>query len=339
VRKTYEYTLLPTPEQERLLATVVWRCRELSTAGLRERKAAWEQCGVCVSFALHSAQPPAIKEVRPDYGDRNAQVLQAVLHRLDNAFAACFRRIKVGERPGYPRLQGTDRYHSFTSPQMGAHGGAVLDGAMLRLSKIGRLPIRLRLHRPLQGIPKTVTISREADGWYACSSCAEVPAVSLPSTGHETGIDVGLKVFLITADRHPSDNPRYSCRAERPLARAQRRVSRRKRGSNRRKKAVAPLTRTYQRVQRQRRHFQHTTALDLLRAYDTLSLDEVPVRTLVRNHSFAKSIGDAGMTTVSHHPRSQGSMRWASGDRGSRRRTPARTAVACCLMAAAVCSG
>ena len=86
--------------------------------------------------------------------------------------------------------QGKDRYHSVTYPQVGEHGGAVLDGGFLSLSKIGR--IRLRLHRPLptHGTPKTVTISREADGWYACISCAAVPTEPLPLTGGETGIDV-----------------------------------------------------------------------------------------------------------------------------------------------------
>src|SRR5215469_857294 len=207
VRKTYKYKLLPTPEQERTLAMVVWRCRELYNAGLQERKAAWEKCGVCVTFAMQSAQLPAIKEVRPEYREINAQVLQDVLHRLDTAFAAFFRRAKAGEQPGYPRYQGKDRYTSFTYPQVGEHGGAALDGGMLSLSKIGRIPIRL--HRPLQGTPKTVTISREADGWYACISCAEVPAVSLPATGRETGIDVGLKVFLLTADGEVVENPRH----------------------------------------------------------------------------------------------------------------------------------
>jgi transposase len=108
-RKTYKYQLMPTPEQERTLAMVVWRCRELYTADLQERKAAWEKCRVCVSFAMQSAQLPAIKAVRPDYRDRNAQALQDVLHRLDSAFAACFCRLQAGERPGYPRFQGTDR--------------------------------------------------------------------------------------------------------------------------------------------------------------------------------------------------------------------------------------
>jgi putative transposase len=291
-RKTFKYKLMPTPEQERTLETVLWRCRELYNAGLQERKAAWEMCRVCVTFAMQSAQLPTIKEVRPEYREINAQVLQDVPHRLDNAFAAFFRRVQAGERPGYPRFQGTDRYNSFTYPQVGAHGGAVVDGGMLTLSKIGR--IRIRLHRPIEGTPKTVTISREADGWYACISCAELPSEPLPATGQETGIDVGLKVFLITADGEPVENPRHYRRAERALRKAQRRVARRTQGSRRRRKAVALLRRKHQTVQRQRRHFHHTTALDLLRAYDTISLEELQVRNLVRNRHLAKSISDAG---------------------------------------------
>jgi putative transposase len=191
--------------------------------------------------------------VRPDSRDLNAQVLQDVLHHLDRAFAACFRRVKAGERPGYPRLQGTDRCStSFTSPQVGAHGGAVLDGAMPSLSKIGRLPIRLRLHRPLAGTPKTVTVRREADGWGACLSCADVPMQPLPLTGRETGIDVGLQVFLITAEGQKVANPRHYRKAEQQLKKAQRRVSRRKQGTKRRRKALAQLKRTHQQVARQR---------------------------------------------------------------------------------------
>jgi putative transposase len=290
-RKTFKYQLMPTPEQARTLEMVLWRCRELYNAGLHERKAAWEQCGVSVSFAMQSAQLPAIKEVRPEYRDLNAQVLQDVLHRLDKAFAAFVRRVQNGEQPGYPRFQGTDRYTSFTYPQVGAHGGAALDGAMLSLSKVGRIPVRL--HRPLEGIPKTVTITREVDGWYACISCAEVPAVPLPATGQQTGIDVGLKVFLITADGEIVENPRHFRAAERRLAKAQRRVARRKKGSHRRRKAIALLKRRHQQVQRQRRDFHHKTALALLQHYDVVYLEDLRVANLVRNRHLAKSISDA----------------------------------------------
>jgi putative transposase len=292
VRKTFKYKLLPTLEQAQALEMVLWRCRELYNAGLQERTAAWERRRVSVTFAMQSAQLPAIKDVRPEYREVNAQVLQDVLHRLDKTFQAFFRRVQAGEQPGYPRFQGRDRYNSFTYPQVGEHGGAALDGSVLNLSKVGRIP--MRLHRPLQGTPKTVTVCREADGWYACISCAEVPIEPLPATGHETGIDVGLKVFLITADGELIENPRHYRKMEQQLAKAQRRVSRRKKGSKRRRKAVHLLKRHHQTVQRQRRDFHHKTALALLRQYDTVYLEDLRVANLVRNRYLAKSISDAG---------------------------------------------
>jgi putative transposase len=109
---------------------------------------------------MQSAQLPDIKDARPEYRDINAQVLQDVLHRLDKTYQAFFRRVKYGEKPGYPRFHGRDRYNSFTYPQVGEHGGATLDGGLLNLSKIGRIPIRFPadrtgLGRPFQGAGPT----------------------------------------------------------------------------------------------------------------------------------------------------------------------------------------
>jgi putative transposase len=289
VRKTYKYKLMPTPEQEQALEGVLWRCRTLYNTVLEERKTAWEHCGVSLSYYQQKAALPDLKAACPEYAEVNAQVLQDVILRVERTFQAFFRRLKNGEQPGYPRFQGRNRYNSFTYPQYG--GGGVLDGSVLNLSKIGC--IRIRMHRPLQGTPKTVTISREADGWYACISCAEVPIAHLSRTGRETGIDVGLKVFLITADGESVENPRHYRKAERQLAKAQRRAARRKQGSHRRRKAVALLKRTHQQVQRQRRDFHHKTALALLQQYDVIYLEDLQIRNMVRNPYLAKRISDA----------------------------------------------
>ena len=179
---------------------------------------------------------------------------------------------------------------SVNYPQYG--NGAVLDGGVLSLSKSGR--IRIRLHRPIEGAPKTVTISKEADGWYACISCADVPVQSLSATGWETGIDLGIEAFATLSDGVRIFSPGWYRKAERALKAAQRRVSRRKKGSNRRRKAVTLLAKAHQTVRRQRQDFHHKTALALVRANDTIYHENLQPANMVQNHHLAKSISDAG---------------------------------------------
>jgi putative transposase len=103
-----------------------------------------------------------------------------------------------------------------------------------------------------------------------------------------------LQVFLVTAQGVVFENPRHLRKAERYLAKCQRRVAKRKKGSHRRPKAVTLLARAHQTVKRQRADFHHKTALALMREHDTIYLEDLPVRHMVRNHHLAKSISDAG---------------------------------------------
>jgi putative transposase len=270
-RKTYKEKLRPTPAQERALERVLWRCRTLYNVALEQRITAWQRCHVSVTRYEQEAELKAIRAELPEYAAIHSHVLQDVLARLDKTYQAFFRRVQAGEQPGFPRFQGRGRWHSFTYKEYG--NGARLDNGALVLSKIGRIAVRWS--RPVPGTIKTVTISREADGWYVCFSCAEVPTVPLPLTGRETGIDVGLKVFLVTADGQPVANPRHYRRAEKALKKAQQRVSRRTKGSNRRRKAVRVLARKHQHVRRQRSDFHHKTALALVRAYDTIYVEAI----------------------------------------------------------------
>src|SRR5262249_15077363 len=149
-------------------------------AAVGERREAWQKRGVTVTDYQQQAELPIFKDMMPEHGEVNARMLQDVVLRVDHAFQAFFRRIREGQTPGYPRFHGRDRYRSFTYPQVGDHGGARLDNGFLVLSKIGRLAVRWS--RQIVGTPKTVTISREADGWYACISCVDMPVRPLPAT-------------------------------------------------------------------------------------------------------------------------------------------------------------
>jgi putative transposase len=146
----------------------------------------------------------------------------------------------------------------------------------------------------LEGTPKTVTISHEADGWYVAISCAEVSVQPLPLTGETTGIDLGLESFATLADGSQIANPRVFRVVELNLKRAQRRVSRRCKGSHRRKKAVQLLARAHQRVRQARVDFHHKTALAIVRQYDTIYHEDLQTANMVKNHHLAKSIADAG---------------------------------------------
>ena len=146
----------------------------------------------------------------------------------------------------------------------------------------------------MAGAPKTITISKEADGWYVCFSCADVLVQPLPATGRETGIDLGLEAFVTLSNGTRIFHPGWYRQAERALKTAQRRVSRRKKGSHRRRKAVTLLARAHQRVRRQRADFHHKVALQAVRENDTIYHEDLQTANMLKNHHLAKSIADAG---------------------------------------------
>jgi putative transposase len=278
VRKAYQEQLRPTPAQERALEAVLWRCRTLYNTALQQRSFLWRHRGVSLTRSQQEAGLKTLRAELPEYAAIHSHVLQGVLAWLDKTYQAFFRRVAHGEKPGFPRFHGKDRYHSFTYKEYG--NGARLDNGSLVLSKLGRIAVRWS--RSITGTIKTVTVSREADGWYVCFSCVEVPTEPLPLTGRETGIDVGLKVFLITAEGDRVANPRLSRTAERALKKAQQRVSRRTKGSKRRRKAVQVLAKQHLHVRRQRSDFHHKTALALVRAYDTIYVEAIQPANLSR---------------------------------------------------------
>jgi putative transposase len=303
VRKTFKYTLAPTPTQERELGRVLGLCRLLYNTASEQRIIAWQRCSTAPSQYQQAAELKDIRAATPEHAAVQSHVLQHVLARLDKTYQAFFRRVKAG----LPRYQGRMRWHLLTCMEYG--NGAGLDNGFLVLSKSGRIAVRWS--RPLEGAPKTATISWEPAGWYACFSCADAPIRPLPEAGQETGIDLGIEAFATLSDGTRSFSPGWYHQAERALKTAQPRVARCKKGSNRRREAIALLARSHQKDMRQRQDFRHKTALALVQNNDTIYHEDLQSANMVRNHYLAKSIQDyprRGPGGVPKHPELLGSI-------------------------------
>ncbi len=277
MRKAFKYRLYPNKEQERSLFWTLARCRELYNAALAERKEAYRMTGKSISYYEQKRDLPEIKNVlREAYQNIHSQVLQDVLLRLERAFQAFFRRVKAGEKPGYPRFQGRNRYNSFTYPQ----GGYSLKDGRVTLSKIGS--IKIKLHRAIEGTIKTCSIKYESGQWYAVFSCDCEANAPLPVSEEEVGIDLGLLHFAALSDGTFIDNPRYYRKAEKTLERRQQVLSRKKRGSHRREKARRLVAKAHRNIRNQRRDFLHKQAKRLVERYQTIVFEDLQTEHLVK---------------------------------------------------------
>ncbi len=236
---------------------------------------------------------------------------QDVLHRLDKAFTAFFRRVKNGEVPGYPRFKAWFRYDSISYPQSGF--GIELVGpaprgknrqakqwAKLTLSKIGT--IWMKVHRPITGTIKTCTITRSAAGkWYVCLSCDEVQPEPLEDAEEEVGIDVGLNTFAYLSTGEQIDNPRFFREEEQALAKAQRRLSKAEKGSKKRKKRRKVVARIHERIKNRRQNFIQQQVAWLIKRFGLLAVEALVVRNMVKNPRLSKSIADASWSMFFSH--------------------------------------
>ena len=207
-RRTYKYRLYPNRKQRETLALTLAVCRQLYNDALQERRDAWKTCRTGVTFQMQSAQLPECKQADVSLSGVYSQVLQDVLHRVDKTYQAFFLRGR-----GFPRFKGKGWFDSFTYPQLGFS----VNRKQLGLSKIGN--VKIKLHRPLRGEVKTLTIKHETGQWYACFSCL-VEAEPLPENESAAGLDVGLESFAVTSDFESIDNPLVWCRTERTAAQA-----------------------------------------------------------------------------------------------------------------------
>jgi putative transposase len=294
--KTYKYRLYPNKETEKKLFWTLERLRELYNAALTERRDAYNfhvrQHGnfydetirkqltseLTVNYNQQQNALPEIKaEMRQEYQDIAAHVLQDALRRLDKAFQNFFRRVRNGQEPGYPRFKGRDRYDSFTYPD-GA--GWKFDGDKLHLSKIGKA--KVRLHRPLEGKIKTVTIKKEVNHWYVTFSCEGADAENLPLSYEDVGIDLGVSHLATLSNGEMVEHPRYLRKGKATLKRRQQSLARKKRGSHRRDKAKKLIGKAHRKIANQRRDFLHKESRKLVDRYQVIVFEDIQTANLTK---------------------------------------------------------
>jgi putative transposase len=318
MKKTFQYRLYPSPSQERALEATLETCRCFYNSLLAERKDAYQQEGRSVT---KTEQLRRVKEEKASNPEAfiHSHVLQLVVADVEKAFAAFFRRVLAGEKPGYPRFKGYGRFASFGLKEVG--NGFKVDGRRLKVSGIGRIGVRW--HRPIEGTIKTVRITRKADGWYA-SFAVETEVSPIPETetmpgeapgacsaGAEgvagarqeqvVGVDVGIASLLTTSNGEHVQNPNWYRAQERKLRVASRRVCRRKKGGRNRRKAVRRLAKVHQRTHNRRKDFLNKVVHGLLMRYDAIAIEDLSVRNMVRNPHLSKSILDAGWGYLVSH--------------------------------------
>ncbi|MFZ5992832.1 MAG: RNA-guided endonuclease InsQ/TnpB family protein [Deinococcota bacterium] len=292
MRRAFKYRLYPTQPQLRDLDRTLMLCRRLYNAALQERREAYRKAGKTVGFYEQKRWLPEIRTELPEYKGVHSQVLQNVIERVDLAFQGFFRRVKEGEKPGYPRFKGKERYDSFTFPQAGTTGVKLQEGGK-RVLLHGIGSVKCKFHRPLEGKLKTATVKREGEHWYIVFSC-EVDPQPLPENQDAVGIDLGTNPhFLITSDGEMVQAPRYFSKAQAKLATAQRSLARKKRGSHRRKQARRRVAKLHRKIANQRRDFHHKTARRLVNRHGTIVHEDLNILGLARSRT-AKSVLDAG---------------------------------------------
>ena len=280
MRKTFKYRLFVTPAQRTQLQKILDACRWVYNKTLEVRRDAWEQEQKSLGRYDTNKLLTGWKQEHGWLREGHAQAMQEAQKRVDLAFRAFFRRVKGGEKPGYPRFRGKRRYDSFTYPQEKGNW-RFLDNGRLRLSKVG--PVKIKLHRPLKGECKTLTIRRDSVGnWYACFSCIVEPE-PLPPTDKVVGIDLGLTTFAVLSNGNEIKRQRWMKRDAKDIARLQRKKERFEKGTPERRKVIRALQKAYRRAANRRRDFAHQESRKLVNEYQFIAFENLDIQDMQQN--------------------------------------------------------
>jgi putative transposase len=286
MRKSFKYRLFTNKTQEVKLNTLLNSARFLYNSALEHRIVCYKQWHKSINYY---DQANSLKEIRSfDEGiaQLNFSASQNILRQLDKAFQAFFRRVKSGDKPGFPRFKGKDRFHSITFPTYG--NGIKLKKGKLYIQNVGS--VRINLHRDIKGTIKTVTVKRQNGRFYASFSCDDIPQNILPASTKEIAIDVGVKSFAVMSDGKVIDNPKYLKQSEAKLKEIQSQYSKKQSKNLKRK-----LARFHEKITNQRKDFQHKLSRKIVDNFGFIFVEKLHPKEMVKGNfrTLNKYINDA----------------------------------------------
>ena len=230
--------------------------------------------------------PSQYKEEFPWLREADSYALSYAQMNLQKAYQNFFKRPEVG----FPKFKSKkDNHKSYTT--YNNKSIIRLTEKYVRLPKIGL--VHIKKHRELEGLIKSATISQTPSGKYYVSILVEQEdKEKLPFTEKQIGIDLGIKEFAITSNGEMIANPKYLRKTEKKIQKLQKNLSRCQKGSKNREKARVKLAKAYEKITNQRKDFLHKLSIKLIRENQTIVLEDLQVKDMMKNHQLAKSIAD-----------------------------------------------
>lgn len=285
MQKGVKFRIYPNMEQKNVINQTLGCCRLIYNKGLAMRNEAYEN-GNKIGYSQTSAMLTELKK-SSDFAFLKAVdsiALQQPLRDLDRGFVNFFQK-----RAGHPQFKSKHNNHqSYRTVNQGENIRIV--GRRIKLPKLGYVKIRQSME---VGKIRNVTIEHTPTGKYFAVLNVEFEPQTRPNNGSSIGIDVGIKEFYSDSNENIVSNPKYLERSMRKLIREQRKLSRKQKGSNNRNKQRIKVAFVHEKITDQRNDFLQKQSTMLIRENQTICIEELKVKNMMRNHKLAQHIGSA----------------------------------------------
>jgi putative transposase len=292
-KRAYRYRFYPNEKQADELRRTMGCVRLVYNKALEARTVAWEEHRRRVDYSDTSVMLTEWKSTSEfSYlAEVSSVPLQQTLRHLQKAFTAFWAK-----RAMYPRFKS--RKHGRATAEY-TRSAFRWRGGELWLAKMDQ-PLAIVWSRPLpQGTePSTVTVTHDAAGRWFCSILVETCVEHLPRASAEVGIDAGLTALMTLSTGEKVENPRYGQRDQRRLAKSQKVLHRKVKGSKNREKAVRRVARVHAKIADRRRDFLHKLTSRIVRENQTIVIEDLAVRNMLKNRSLSRAISDASWSEL-----------------------------------------